>query len=301
MALTEIPIELSSTPGIVDNSNATAITIDSSENVMVGTTDTAPGAGDTNAGVSIRGGSDNRSFFSVNGDYVMHLNRNTNDGNILEFAKNGTNVASIGTNAATMYVSAPQAGGMKYSYLTSTNAVMLPVTTTGASADGTHDLGLPGGRFRDIYLSGGVNFSVNANAGGMTSETLDDYEEGAWTPTVTGDSGSTSGQSYGTVTGHYVKIGQLVYLGFDISLTAAGSLGGSYAVVSNLPFPALSSNLGGGSMGFYTDISNATGPITFYVAASQGYLMKGGSTYVASSDITNSTRVIGFLSYRTSA
>jgi len=37
MALTKTPIELSSTPGIVDNSNATAITIDSSENVGIGT------------------------------------------------------------------------------------------------------------------------------------------------------------------------------------------------------------------------------------------------------------------------
>ena len=36
MALTKTPIELSSTPGIVDNSNATAITIDSSENVGIG-------------------------------------------------------------------------------------------------------------------------------------------------------------------------------------------------------------------------------------------------------------------------
>jgi len=36
MALTQVPIELSSTPGIVDNSNATAITIDSSENVGIG-------------------------------------------------------------------------------------------------------------------------------------------------------------------------------------------------------------------------------------------------------------------------
>lgn len=35
---TKIPVELSSTPGIVDGSNATAITIDSSENVLVGTT-----------------------------------------------------------------------------------------------------------------------------------------------------------------------------------------------------------------------------------------------------------------------
>jgi hypothetical protein len=38
MALTKTPIELSSTPGIVDNSNATAITIDSSENVGLGVT-----------------------------------------------------------------------------------------------------------------------------------------------------------------------------------------------------------------------------------------------------------------------
>jgi hypothetical protein len=38
MANTKIPVELSSTPGIVDNSNATAITIDSSENVGIGTT-----------------------------------------------------------------------------------------------------------------------------------------------------------------------------------------------------------------------------------------------------------------------
>ena len=36
MALTKTPIELSSTPGIVDNSNATAITIDSSEKVGIG-------------------------------------------------------------------------------------------------------------------------------------------------------------------------------------------------------------------------------------------------------------------------
>ena len=43
MALTEIPIELSSTPSIVDGGNATAITIDSSEKVGIGTASpTAP-------------------------------------------------------------------------------------------------------------------------------------------------------------------------------------------------------------------------------------------------------------------
>lgn len=38
MALTEIPVELSSTPGIADSSNATAITIDSSERLLLGRT-----------------------------------------------------------------------------------------------------------------------------------------------------------------------------------------------------------------------------------------------------------------------
>ena len=38
---TKIPVELSSTPGIVDGSNATAITIDSSENVGIGETSPA--------------------------------------------------------------------------------------------------------------------------------------------------------------------------------------------------------------------------------------------------------------------
>jgi hypothetical protein len=37
MATTKVPVELSSTPGIVDNSNATAITINSSEQVGIGT------------------------------------------------------------------------------------------------------------------------------------------------------------------------------------------------------------------------------------------------------------------------
>ena len=36
MANTKVPVELSSTPSIVDNGNATAITIDSSENVQIG-------------------------------------------------------------------------------------------------------------------------------------------------------------------------------------------------------------------------------------------------------------------------
>jgi hypothetical protein len=63
MALTEIPKELSSTPGIVDNSNATAITIDASENVGIGTSSPIGGnlhvAGSTDSTVRVEATSGN--------------------------------------------------------------------------------------------------------------------------------------------------------------------------------------------------------------------------------------------------
>ena len=49
----------------------------------------------------------------------------------------------------------------------------------------------------------GINFTANSNASGMTSETLDDYEEGTWTPTVS--SGTVT-----TGTSRYTKVGRLV-------------------------------------------------------------------------------------------
>jgi len=288
MALTQVPIELSSTPGIVDNSNATAITIDSSENVLVGKT-----AVDTNtAGFEAR----STGFIGVTrADVGAYFTRLTTDGEIIQFRKDSTAVGSIGTSGGDIYLS----NGTKSLLLT--GSLVLPRGGTGGISDGTVDLGNGSNRFKDIYLSGGVNFSANVNASGMTSETLDDYEEGAWTPILRGDNATVSGQSYGAVTGHYVKVGQLVYAAFDFALTAAGTTNGGYAVIGNLPYDALSSNLGGGSMGYYTGLSNTTGPLVFYVAGNQAYLMEGSNTYVARTDITNTTRLIGFVSYRTSA
>lgn len=55
---TKIPVELSSTPGISDSSNATAITIDSGENVGIGTT-AIPHGGIGSAKLAIEGGDQN--------------------------------------------------------------------------------------------------------------------------------------------------------------------------------------------------------------------------------------------------
>ena len=289
MALTQVPIELSSTPGIVDNSNATAITIDSSENVLVGTTSTAV----SSSTGSVTGAVVNNTglFEAAKTGTVMELNRLTADGTILNFRKDGTTVGSIG-GGATFLTIGSGTGNVYFQ-----NGVMAPTASSGgASSNGVIDIGTSSSRFKDLYLSGGAYLGGTGSA-----NYLNDYEEGTWTPILKGDTGSASGQSYGVVTAHYVKVGQLVYLGFDFELTAAGSTSGAYAVIGNLPFPALTSNLGGGNLGYYTNLSNTTGPITFYVAASQAYLMEGNNTYVARTDISNTTRLIGFLSYRTSA
>ena len=76
---TKIPVELSSTPGIVDGSNATAITIDSSEQVGVGTTSPQRQfhiAGGTNTGLKISGNASG----SASGDGFDIFVRDDNSG-----------------------------------------------------------------------------------------------------------------------------------------------------------------------------------------------------------------------------
>ena len=65
---TKIPVELSSTPGIVDGSNATAITIDSSENVAIGTTSVLSGNK-----LDVRGGNIMVGGFGGGTDYGLIL------------------------------------------------------------------------------------------------------------------------------------------------------------------------------------------------------------------------------------
>jgi len=81
MALTEIPVELSSTPGIADSSNATAITIDSSENtnlsgslVIHGDADTATNAQSGSVGIMLYASGDTAYVTSTsNGNSHRYL------------------------------------------------------------------------------------------------------------------------------------------------------------------------------------------------------------------------------------
>jgi hypothetical protein len=64
--------------------------------------------------------------------------------------------------------------------------------------------------------------------------TLDDYEEGTWTPTIT-HSGGAGAASYTSRVGRYTKIGRLVVLEFSIQFTK-NTLSGGVLIIADFPF-----------------------------------------------------------------
>jgi len=277
--------------------------IDSSGNLLVGTTNTAPGAGNTIAGVAIRGGSDNRSFFSVSSNYVAAFNRNTTDGNIVEFNKDGTSVGSIISISGVVsgIVLDPRTANSGGAGIAGTNAdSIIPMDRLGAS-DADIDLGFATVRWRDLYLSGGAYLGGTAAA-----NQLDDYEEGTWTPVIGGTSG-TSGQSYTTQVGHYTKIGRQVIVTFLVDLSNKGTITGD-CVLSGLPFACLNDNASGsGVISFFDNLTANVSSMTLNgnqntTSAYINHVVGSGATATINTTaiIGTSTRLDGVFSYFTS-
>jgi hypothetical protein len=80
----------------------------------------------------------------------------------------------------------------------------------------------------------GIDFSATSDASGMTSELLDDYEEGTWTASVTdGTNAMTMNGSMDT--GYYTKVGNLVTVSGLFITTSLGSASGGIRI-TGLPF-----------------------------------------------------------------
>lgn len=77
----------------------------------------------------------------------------------------------------------------------------------------------------------GINFTANTPAAGMTSQLLNWYEEGTYTPTVTSSSGSITTYS---ATGNYTRVGRQVTANIQVTLTNAGTASG--ALSATIPF-----------------------------------------------------------------
>jgi len=83
----------------------------------------------------------------------------------------------------------------------------------------------------------GIDFSAAGNAGGMSSELLDDYEEGFFSP-AWGVTGGGDNITYIERHGHYVKIGKLVYCQIYLRVNTVHANGSGSLFVSNIPFTA---------------------------------------------------------------
>lgn len=71
----------------------------------------------------------------------------------------------------------------------------------------------------------GITFPATQSAS-SNANTLDDYEEGTWTPTLSFDIGQVGNFTYSTQTGFYTIIGNTAVLYFAIACTAIPSAGG---------------------------------------------------------------------------
>ena len=103
----------------------------------------------------------------------------------------------------------------------------------------TGDLTVTSGNL--VLSSGnGIDFSATANSSGtMTSELLDDYEEGTYTPTDV----SGAGLSFSAAGGFYTKIGRLVTCFFYVTFPSTANT--SAAAIGGLPFTT-GNNVAGG-------------------------------------------------------
>lgn len=102
----------------------------------------------------------------------------------------------------------------------------------------------------------GIDFSATANSGGtMTSELLNDYEEGTFTPTVVGSS-TVGSATYATQIGRYVKIGRQVTAW--VHLEWSGGTGTGNLRFGGLPFNIVtlgSNNFPSASIGYISNIA----------------------------------------------
>ena len=149
-----------------------------------------------------------------------------------------------------------------------------------------------------VVASGhGIDFSATGNSSGsMSSELLDDYEVGTWTPAYSSTGGT---YAYTTQDGHYTKVGNMVTVACYIRTSSVSATTHNLVKVTGLPFAEGASLRTPGSVrcnGFQGTLDNMNYPSTWSIEAGQTFgelqrFVDGGNTDYTSSTMNNSTFV----------
>jgi hypothetical protein len=212
--------------------NTERMRIDASGNLLVGTTSTSLYNDTSGGGINLfaNGGVTLAKQSSSASDPILLLNNTGTDGQIIDFRKDGATVGSIGVEGSDLTIGTGDTG---LQFRDASDAIRPFNISTNAARDASIDLGRSSERFRDLYLSGGVVFGTTG--GTVSSKTLDDYEEGTWTPTVVGS--TTAGAfTYSVQEGTYTKVGDLVTVNSAIYVTATATSPVGSVSIHGLPF-----------------------------------------------------------------
>ena len=145
-------------------------------------------------------------------------------------------IANGGTNASTASITSfNNITGYSASGATGTTSTNLVFSTSPSITTPTlvGDVNLSTGNITQGTAAKGVNFTANTPASGMTSQLLNWYEEGAFTPTITAAVGT--GYTTAAYFAKYTRVGRLVTIALNVQVTAAGTASGIMNI-SGLPF-----------------------------------------------------------------
>ena len=161
-------------------------------------------------------------------------------------------------------------GGAEAMRVDSSGRLLIGISTSGNANGGP------------LQLSGGITFPATAVAA-SDANTLDDYEEGTWTPTIS-FGGSSVGVLYNSNAGNYTKIGNCVHINTRIQTSNNGSGTGQF-IISGLPFVASGANFVLKCIPFTFDAS-VTGEVSPFISASTSTMTiyYGSNSYTGFTD-----------------
>ena len=155
------------------------------------------------------------------------------------------------------------------------------------------------------FYKGGARFAVSPS-GGITfngdtaaANTLDDYEEGSWTPAIRFGSSGTTGITYAGQHGRYTKIGDVVTWSASIFMSNKGSSTGNLQI-TGIPYSLGSSQ---SSYRVHTPVGYygwAGTPTNIRMESNIGHVLKGHElSFATNTDLNNASEIYLAGSFRT--